>query len=423
VLTLAVPALIRADDAKPSDANRLDQLEKENQELRRRIELLEEKEKSAPETYVVKESVPEATLNFIKQTEISGFVSGSYTYNFNNPKNDLNTGRGYDNLHDQFMFNKLAIILAHDPDYNAFNWKVGYYAELIFGQDARFTQAAGLSLGSEGDLEQGYVVLNVPIGYGLKVVLGKFATVHGYEAVENERAANWSSGNQWTVLEPFTHTGIKLDYKFNDQWDAQFMVFNGWDIVDDNNDAKSFMGRVGFAPNDKTSFTLVGFGGPEQDNNDSNWRKGVDFYVEHKLCTNLTVAVQIDYGHEDGAAVVGKTTIPPDPTLIPVIKGDAQWWGAGIWLIYDWLEQVQFALRGDYVNDIDGARTSDAPVSAPFPINRGQELYSIEFTVNLKPVEKLRIAPNIRWDHSTLDTAFNGHSDQITVGVGAVAEF
>src|ERR1051325_5279123 len=122
VLGFAGRSLVLADDPKPSDANRLDQLEKENQELRRRIELLEEKEKAAPETYVVKESVPEATLNFIKQTEISGFVSGSYTYNFNNPKNDLNTGRGYDNLHDQFMFNKLAIILAHDPDYNAFDW-------------------------------------------------------------------------------------------------------------------------------------------------------------------------------------------------------------------------------------------------------------------------------------------------------------
>ena len=69
------------------------------------------------------------------------------------------------------------------------------------------------------------------------------------------------------------------------------------------------------------------------------------------------------------------------------------------------------------------SRTSQSPYLAPFEINRGQELYSLTLTVNIKPVAGLKLAPELRWDHSTLDTAFDGHDHQVTLGLGAVYEF
>ena len=75
-------------------------------------------------------------------------------------------------------------------------------------------------------------------------------------------------------------------------------------------------------------------------------------------------------------------------------------------------------MRGEYFNDNDGARTSGAPANAPFAPNTGQELYSVALTINFKPVPEVRIAPELRWDRSTDTTAFDGHQDQLTIGVG-----
>ena len=47
-----------------------------------------------------------------------------------------------------------------------------------------------------------------------------------------------------------------------------------------------------------------------------------------------------------------------------------------------------------------------------------KELESLTLTLNVKPVANLQVRPEIRWDHSSADTALNGHSDQFTAGVG-----
>jgi hypothetical protein len=420
----------RADEQKMSDSERLDRLEKENKELRRRLELLEGS--STQDVYVAKSSIPEETLKFLGQTQMSGFVSASYFYNFNSPPADMvtgnrqNTGRGFDTLHDEFMANKFVLILTKPVDYNAFDWQAGYYAELILGQDAAFTQAYGLSVGNQGDLEQAYVQFNVPVGNGLKVMFGKYATPMGYELTETEQNYNWSGGLQWTFVEPFTHTGVQLGYKINDQWEVNFLVNNGWDDVKDNNSSKSFMGRVGYTPNDNTSVSLIGYGGPEQLDNSAaaaltttpgnhpngDWRRGADVVVTHHFNKQFQATVQLDYGIEDGV----------DPSL-----NTAEWWATGLWLVYEPSEKWNIAGRADYLRDKDGARTFGAPASAPFfsdttifPFGAqvGQELVSLTLTVNIKPMPQLRIAPELRWDHSSVDTAFDGRDSQVTVGVG-----
>ena len=433
-LVLAVPGA-RADEQKMSDSQRIDQLEKENKELRRRLDLLEEAGKA--DKYVAKESIPEKTLEFLGQTEMSGFVSASYFYNFNKPAADAttgnhqNTGRGFDSIHDEFMANKLVLTLTKPVDYNAFDWQAGYKATLLFGQDAAFTQANGFSLGSQGDLFEANVTVNVPIGNGLKVTFGKHGTLHGYEASLTEQNYNWSGGLQWTFIEPFTHTGLLLGYKINDQWEANLAFNNGWDVVKDNNGSKSFMGTVSFTPDENTSFYVTGFGGPEEldaeaaaaagttpgPHPNGDWRRGADVVVTHHFTKQFQSTVQLDYGIEDGADANGNA---------------AEWFAAGLWLIYEPSEKWSVAVRTDYLRDKDGARTFNAPTTAPFfsdttvfPFGAqiGQELTSVTLTVNFKPIEGLRLAPELRWDHSSVETAFDGHGDQVTLGFGVAYSY
>ena len=37
---------------------------------------------------------------------------------------------------------------------------------------------------------------------------------------------------------------------------------------------------------------------------------------------------------------------------------------------------------------------------------------------NIKPLANLQVRPEFRWDRSSLGTAYSGHDDQITAGVG-----
>ena len=385
----------------------------DNQELLEKVKQLEQRVaelegKSTQQVAVAKSDIPQKTLDFLGQTELSGFASASYLYNFAG-KNPV--GRTFDVNHDQFAFNKFKLTLEKPVDYNPTNWVAGYRADLIFGQDAAVIHSGNskagttFNLGTDGDLEQGFVAVNIPVGNGLKVIFGKTVTLMGVEVIEEVANPNWYEGNQFLFVENFTQTGLQLAYKWNERFDTEFVVFNGWDALPDNNTGKSFMGRIGWTIDDKESLGLIGYGGPEQAGNSSNWRTGTDIVFNRKLTDKLNMWLQGDYGHEDNAFLSDGITQ----------TANADWWAGGLWLAYDFTDKVGLAARGDYLKDKDGVRTGSTFGLAP---GVGQELYSATLTLNVKPVVNLQVRPEFRWDRSSNNDAFNGHGDQFTAGVG-----
>jgi hypothetical protein len=191
------------------------------------------------------------------------------------------------------------------------------------------------------------------------------------------------------------------------------------------------MGRIGWAPTDKASIALAGYGGPEQGPvndlpaNNGAYRKGVDLVASYKFMTNFTISVQGDYGNED-----------PSPQLASItgnrrlLTDEAEWWAGGIWLVYDFTDKIGVAIRGDYLHDADGARTSASPTFAPFPANSGMDLWSLTGTLNLRPLKNVQVRPEVRWDHSDLGVgAFGdkngtfGRKNQVTALLGAAYLF
>lgn len=358
---------------------------------------------------------------WLGSTKFSGFASASYVYSFN--RAEPITGRLYDVNHNEFALNKLKLTVEKPVEFSSEKWDAGYRADLVFGQDAEKIQSAGLNLGKSGDVEQLFVTANVPVGRGLQVSAGKMVTLMGLEVVEEVANPTWSIGNQFMFAENTTSTGIQLNYKWSDKIDTQFRVINGWDVVKDNNNALSYMGRIGFTLDDKTSIGLVGYGGPEQAGDTGAWRKGINVLMSRKITTKLSAWVQGDYGHEDASAALAAATGVP-----ALAAKDAQWWAGGLWLAYDFTEKACLALRADYFNDKDGARTSLAPAFAPYPSNSGQELTSVTLTLNLKPIKNLQVRPELRWDHSSSDlfgseNNATGRANQLTLGMGVAYLF
>ena len=348
-------------------------------------------------------------MKFLQQTEIDGYVSASYFYNFNRPGTHENAGRGFDARADEFMANKLVVRVGHPVDYSAFDWLAGYSAKLIFGQDAEFTQAAGLDLGTQGDLFEANVTVNVPVGSGLKVTLGKFGTTMGYESTFTEENFNWSGGNQWVFAEPFTHTGVLLAYQATSELELKVTLNNGWDDVADNNHAKSVMGTATYTVNDKTQHGPDGL----------RWSRTGCQQLELAHGCRLLDRQQI---HTEDWRVLPSSIMAPRMALTPTVTEPN-----GLASAVGWF--TRSTINGTWRREPTTLKTAMARAHQAhrrwlhFPVNTGQELCSVTLTVNFKPVDGLKLAPEFRWDHSSLDTAFDGRDTQVTVGMGAVYSY
>jgi hypothetical protein len=292
-----------------------------------------------------------------------------------------------------------------DKPYDAAKFSAGFHTELLVGQDATVIQSGGFfDPTTPADLPHLYVTLNVPTasGNGLQFKVGRIPTLLGLEVIETYANPNWSEGNQFIYVENFTGTGLSVETKFNNYVDLQLRVINGWDQVSDNNSHKSLMGRVGLYPNGLTSLGIVGYWGAEEPGNNSANRYGFEGLLWRKL-GKAAVWVQGDFGTEQANAAL------PDPTQ------DAKWWALGGWVTYDFSETAGLGLRGDYVNDENGARSSFNGLVG-FPANTGQKFGSGTATLNIKAWPSAVLRPELRYDRSTL-AAFNGKKDQITVAM------
>jgi hypothetical protein len=154
---------------------------------------------------------------------------------------------------------------------------------------------------------------------------------------------------------------------------------------------------VGISPDALTSIGIVGFWGPEETGDDTANRYGIEALAWRKL-GKVQAWLQGDYGRERANSAL------PDPVR------DARWWALGGWVTYDASTSLGLALRGDYVNDENGARTSG---SLGFPANTGHKFGSATATLNVRAWPNALVRPEVRYDRSSL-AAFDGKKDQLS---------
>jgi hypothetical protein len=364
---------------------------------------------SAPPTAAADPPAPApAALAGLK---ISGYAEASYAWS-NKAVGSNIAGRLYDRFHDQFTLNALKVSL--DRPYAADRLDAGFHADIVLGENASVLQSNGLKLGDQGDMTQLYVTLNVPTpnGNGLQLKVGKIATLLGLEVIEDPSNPNWSLGNLFSFVENFTAVGASAEYRINRFADVQLRVIDGWDVVQDNNTGRSFMGRLGLAPDSLTSIGLVGYVGPEAAESNAK-RFGGEVLLYRKLAGPVGAWLQLDYGREN--------RIVPD--------GDghadkaASWWGAGAWLTLDLSRSIGLALRGDLVDDRHGTRSNGFlfPTFADGPGTR-HRFGSGTATLNVKSWSNVLLRPELRFDRSNLPV-FDGKRDQLTAAFGVAYLF
>jgi hypothetical protein len=347
---------------------------------------------------------PEGAAELPRKTlAINGYLTASYTYS-NGHAGPAIVGRFYDRFQNEIDINAANVGFDLAPATDKLD--AGFKAEFLFGQNAAVTKSIGLDLGQNADLIQGYAILNLPLrgeGKYVQFRVGKMATLMGLEVIEDVLNPNLSVANQFVYLENFTNTGLRVDVKPSAALDFQLAVFNGWDVVEDNNTRKSFMGRLGIAATPTTSIGVLGYFGPEQTDATTS-RYGAEVLLTQKLGGGrAALYLQGDYGQDED--LVG-----PDE--------NAKWWGVGLWGTYDLTSSLGVALRGDYIDDSDGARTSGV---FGFPLNTEHTFGSATATLNIKAFPGALIRPEVRYDRSNMEVY--GEEDpsknQVSFGLGA----
>lgn len=339
--------------------------------------------------------------------KVSGFVVASYVYSNKTIDPNLIVNRLFDRYSNAFTINAAKLTL--DRAFVPTKLDAGAHVDLIFGQDAEMLHSSGFAIGADGDVEQAYAVVNIPTksGTGVQFKFGKMVTLMGLEVIETVANPNFSEGNLFNLVENFTSTGVELDFKPSSAVDVELRVDNGWDRVVVTDGQKSFMGRIGIAAG-KTSLGLLGYWGNQEANTSDAARYGVEGLLNQKF-GKASFWVQADWGTEKANAAL------PDPTT------DAKWWAVSGWLAGDASPNVNLAVRGDYLDDTNGFRTSNV---LGFPASTGdaQKLWSLTGTINVKAFAGALVRPEVRYDHSNL-VVFDDKTSQVTFALSVAYSF
>jgi hypothetical protein len=391
--------------AETGNTVRMERLEKENQELKTRLESLEAMMKKEG----LGATMPTNSVKALSSITLSGFVTASYFYDTSQPADNKSNGYLWNTSENSFSINKVKVTLASAPvERSGDTWDAGFRTSLIFGEDAALVNTGGEVQGLEA-LREAYVEMNVPLGTGLNVKAGQLISLLNYESGDGGAAnANFSQGYQWFYTGNGPSAGVQLGYEFTDWLDVKARVQNGlYAGAIDGNSAKTVMGAVGIKPMKDLWFSLIGFGGEEASGPGGFSLAGGSLLAGYQVTKPFGLGLEFDYFTFDPAATTS----------------DADLWSIGTWVTYDINDKFGLALRAEYLDDQDGfgipgISLAGRPGSAITSTDTDGTLSSITLTLNYKPLPNVKIQPEIRWDHTSYAGGFDGQDDRFMIGAG-----
>ncbi len=286
--------------------------------------------------------------------EIHGLLAANYTFNFNEPASGKNGLLSMNRKHDHFDLDLGNLRIQRVVDDG-----VGFVTDLDFGKTAevvgRSTRWCENPRCSESrnsfELIQFYLTYTFPVGSGLSVMAGKFASPHGIEGPMTWDNINYNISHSIVdgFVTPTTHTGLLFNYDLTNWLRAEAGFTNGWDNVYDNNDGKSFLADLTITASSVVSFFLVGSVGPEKDNRGDSQRALVSLITTIKPTDKWTFIFDNEHGEETNV-------LPP---LKPSGRGtqDARWEGVSGYAIYRFTDALSGTARAEFVDDVDGVLT------------------------------------------------------------------
>jgi len=340
----------------------------------------------------------------LKDIEIHGFASSSYTYNFNNPSTMKNALRIFDTDANSFKFDVGELVFLKEASNVG---DIGFRTDIAYGFSVPpLSQSSGSGSDTdEFDLQQAYVSWHAPVGNGLQVDFGKFMTHIGAELVEGYDGWNYNFSRSFLFgyAIPFAHTGVRASYTISDQLSVMGVIANGWDNATDNNDSKSIGFQIAYAPSDNLSVYVNWMGGNEVPGSNNEFRSIWDFVFDMTVTDDLSLQMNVDYGTEEETAPGG---------------ADAEWFGVAVIARYEINKWFTMNTRVEYFKDHSDVRI-DAGVF-------GQNLWEFTLTPEFKVRDNMIVRVEYRHDDSNRLVFSDGagmSDSQDTIAINALVYF
>jgi hypothetical protein len=397
--------------------------------------------------------------------ELGGWINSGITYNANNPSDGFNGTVTFADRASEFQLNQFYLFLQRPVVSHGKDWDIGGRFDFLFGTDAIYAQAFGVSAFDENTgaptdrgtwdlnlcckstrtygiaLPQAYLEAYVPVGNGLNIKAGHFYTPLGYETVPAPDNFFYTRAYILNSGEPFTHTGLMVNYSVNQNWSVisaatTGSTTGGWDgVFDKQLDNWGALGALLWSSDDKRSSATLGGTYGRTATNDP-WLM-YSIVLQHRITPRTHMVIHHTHGWAENI------------NLPQGIK-NAQWYSINTHLTYDLLPDLSIGIRGERFTDRDGWR-----VFSPYRIlsalnNRGEsfagnipfisapaDYYAVtlgmnwkpakRMKINWKPAQKVNIRPNIRYDRADgIETAFrpfDGRKDQFLFSLDATIPF
>ncbi len=363
-------------------------------------------------------------IHTMQDINMSGFVDVQYNNNFSNHTSNVggNPLRSFDANQNTFTVNQVDMIFSKtaNPEGGA-----GFLAEIMMGEDAQTVESATFGSGSTAvstnsdrfSLVQGYIQYVAPLKFigendifadTIDIKAGRMVTLAGVEVIRATDNWNVSRGLLFGLAIPFTHTGVRGEYKlFNDKVTTYFGVNNGWDNVIDNNTWKTWETGLSFSPLENVTTTSVIYFGPEGARQEGHKRFLWSNVIGWDATDRLSFKGEFDLGTQRRVALANGNF------------ENAQWWGLGAFSHYKLTDKLGASYRIEYFRDTEQSRTDPA-----FGLTRGSDTtWEQTLGADYELAENLTGRLEYRFDKSNAENPFNGDSSQSTLGAEMIYKF
>lgn len=334
----------------------------------------------------------------LERVEVHGFVNALFGYGIARPSGAHKEAfplRVNDDDHDTFTVPSAKLGLARPVEGRG--WDVGFGLQVAAGRMVEdvFSVDPEFLGGEEINLAQGWFDLQVPTSHAPVLVrVGRTYGFFGVESLDLPDNPNLSL-SYFANFTPYTHTGVSVGTELVGGLAYTQWVVNGWDLVVDSNDAKSYGGQLSWSGGEGQPWVafnwLVGAEQPD-DVSHLRWLCELDLVWAVRPTTELRAALH--YGQEEAAAIGGGVAKYGGAQVI--VRQDLATSSGGDVTLY-------LAGRLGYWRDQGGSKTG-----------ADQALLDTTVTLGLAVLDHGLVRLEYRRDTSTSDDVFLGRRGQLT---------
>ncbi len=279
--------------------------------------------------------------------------------------------------------------------------KVGAVIDLVFGprgEDAVFGSPlySGGMAGSSQMVNQLYVYWNV--SDKVTLTMGNFNTFLGYEVISPKSNFNYSTSYQFSYG-PFSHTGLKANFKLSDKWSLLAAVMNPTDMTEFNlNGTYTLGGQLAYSTDAGNTYLNVVYG--DQDgrlNEDAGLVSGVTS-LGKTFQLDLTTGVNLSPTVYAGVNTTYQTTGPGEEFTQSDVR-DIQGDGAGFYAFAGYLQAKPsdtfgIGFRGEYFSVFNTGLEEVVGLNS----EGNGSVFAATLSGNIQLANNLKLIPELRVD-------------------------